>query len=727
MTGEYSWIDGVGTRHVVEYRADETGYHVLDMRQEKNVVKIREKPRKQKKNGSRKAKITAFRAAKLAERGGRFKVKNNGETPILKPVTEKTSTFSVKKSEIPELVRSFRPQFENNFESTSSVSLNNPTHPNPTLKTRSKEGSFNLRPTPAVPINDFVIRNRKNPKPEIDLVELTEAFISSSDHQKSLRRNNIIRNRPILNKIKTPGLNILDLIPVSDEEGSGNVESDVNNPNSPSGRAQLTDSKTNFLDLIPISEQKTPKTKGKNALQKETIEYVTLPPITSPRPRPRIHLSLLTKNEREKVSPSTHSGLKTGSKQRLKNPNLISSTGKPPIVISTTNQPVSTNIPNPIFNNKNIENSLAEAQRKKEEEIIAQLKRQLYEVLGQKRKLSKSKASASNPNQFKSKGKKELKDSTLLFSQDTQIGTKPTITNFDLAGILSNLGISAPVPDVINDNSGALEDNNPLKKSSKSEKNKRKRVRIVKSRPRTRKPSPQFANFDLADINKDKNGKGRTSLLPETFRKHSSLNTASGISDLEIRNRKNPNRKRKLLRVIKKLRPKKLRGFKLQNKASDSVKAKENLNSVSPKSSVLPNQNKLLTEHSAVNTVANKVLLQAVLETENNVGGDVEESVRSQVVITPRGLRKPGITISRVEKVGPKANTPKISSTFLEATTPKITLPAPGSIKLKQAEIRRSDGSSSRTLYTLPPRVLSPIGFAHPPFSLLSNVIKDTE
>ena len=57
-----------------------------------------------------------------------------------------------------------------------------------------------------------------------------------------------------------------------------------------------------------------------------------------------------------------------------------------------------------------------------------------------------------------------------------------------------------------------------------------------------------------------------------------------------------------------------------------------------------PQNNNLLAEHAGGNNLANKVLLQAVLETENNVGGDVEESVRSQIFITPHGERKKDAT-----------------------------------------------------------------------------------
>ncbi len=41
MTGQYSWVDNLGTRHVVVYRADKTGYHIVDMRKEEGAVKMR--------------------------------------------------------------------------------------------------------------------------------------------------------------------------------------------------------------------------------------------------------------------------------------------------------------------------------------------------------------------------------------------------------------------------------------------------------------------------------------------------------------------------------------------------------------------------------------------------------------------------------------------------------------------------------------------------------------
>lgn len=40
MTGEFSWVDGAGTRHVTVYRADDQGYHVLELRTEPGVVTV---------------------------------------------------------------------------------------------------------------------------------------------------------------------------------------------------------------------------------------------------------------------------------------------------------------------------------------------------------------------------------------------------------------------------------------------------------------------------------------------------------------------------------------------------------------------------------------------------------------------------------------------------------------------------------------------------------------
>ena len=109
-------MDGAGTRHVTVYRADETGYHVLEMRQEKNIIKIKEKkPRKPKKNGSRRAKVEAQRASKLGRRGWRYNSIDDAKTKVLNPVSERTSIIKVNKNDIPELVRSFTPTTENNF------------------------------------------------------------------------------------------------------------------------------------------------------------------------------------------------------------------------------------------------------------------------------------------------------------------------------------------------------------------------------------------------------------------------------------------------------------------------------------------------------------------------------------------------------------------------------------------------------------------------------------
>ena len=68
VTGEYSWVDAAGTRHVTEYRADETGYHIVDIREEKNFVEIRPNPHKKKrKEGSTKAGLAAARAYRQAQ------------------------------------------------------------------------------------------------------------------------------------------------------------------------------------------------------------------------------------------------------------------------------------------------------------------------------------------------------------------------------------------------------------------------------------------------------------------------------------------------------------------------------------------------------------------------------------------------------------------------------------------------------------------------------------
>merc|ERR1712223_169488 len=109
-------------------------------------------------------------------------------------------------------------------------------------------------------------------------------------------------------------------------------------------------------------------------------------------------------------------------------PELVS--GKPPVVLSTTRQPVSTNIPNPIFEEKvvgdfEVETTFENAQKKKEDEIIAQIRKQLYEVLGQKRKQSK---------------------------ESSRSGNTPSITGNDISGILSNIGIPAPAPHILKKN-----------------------------------------------------------------------------------------------------------------------------------------------------------------------------------------------------------------------------------------------------------------------------------
>ena len=81
------------------------------MKKEFNVVKIKEKKaRKPKKNGSRRAKVEALRASKLGNRGWRFNNIDNEVTKVIQPTTEKTRVLKkIKRVEIPELVRSFKP------------------------------------------------------------------------------------------------------------------------------------------------------------------------------------------------------------------------------------------------------------------------------------------------------------------------------------------------------------------------------------------------------------------------------------------------------------------------------------------------------------------------------------------------------------------------------------------------------------------------------------------
>ena len=91
------------------------------MRKEFNVVTIKEKkPRKPKKNGSRRAKVEALRASKLGNRGWRFNNIDNEVTKVIQPTTEKTRVLKkIKRVEIPELVRSFKPIIQKSVDTVS--------------------------------------------------------------------------------------------------------------------------------------------------------------------------------------------------------------------------------------------------------------------------------------------------------------------------------------------------------------------------------------------------------------------------------------------------------------------------------------------------------------------------------------------------------------------------------------------------------------------------------
>ena len=57
VNGEYSWVDPVGTLHLVRYRADDTGFHIIDMQQKQGFVNIT--PKKTKKVIFKKKKVLA--------------------------------------------------------------------------------------------------------------------------------------------------------------------------------------------------------------------------------------------------------------------------------------------------------------------------------------------------------------------------------------------------------------------------------------------------------------------------------------------------------------------------------------------------------------------------------------------------------------------------------------------------------------------------------------------
>ena len=359
----------------------------------------------------------------------------------------------------------------------------------------------------AVPNNDFLVKNRPLPKFEVNQNFVSDFTVETSlpllGNKKDVGSNNLVKKGSILRNKKKPSLNIIDLIPTTDDDSRGAEAIKVNQPNHRVGRPQLIGSKTNFLNLIPITELEGLKNKNKQKTTNENVELVTPPPINSPRPR--VFLPILTKNERENPLLDFNQGVRKSSP--AKNPNLLNprfndfdeliTTGKPPVVLSTTRLPIDTNIPNPIFNEKTVKTSLADAQKKKEDEIIAQIRKQLYEVLGQKRKQSKLSGPKNLGNKSKGKG--------------TKSGKEHRITSNDIAGILSNIGISpyskAPTPNIISKN---VEKNKEGKKFSNVDKRKKK-IRIVKSRPRLRRPPPTFANFGLVELNESKNkNKGPT-------------------------------------------------------------------------------------------------------------------------------------------------------------------------------------------------------------------------
>jgi hypothetical protein len=76
VTGQFSWVDALGTRHVTVYRADESGYHVLEMREEVGAVQIDpdRQPRRFFPDRENRVAIANSRGAKLFERNRSFQV-----------------------------------------------------------------------------------------------------------------------------------------------------------------------------------------------------------------------------------------------------------------------------------------------------------------------------------------------------------------------------------------------------------------------------------------------------------------------------------------------------------------------------------------------------------------------------------------------------------------------------------------------------------------------------
>ena len=83
VTGEFSWVDALGTRHVTVYRADENGYHILQMRKELGFVNITPnnlQPKKKVAERENKVAIANSRGAKLLERNRSFQNQPNEVT-----------------------------------------------------------------------------------------------------------------------------------------------------------------------------------------------------------------------------------------------------------------------------------------------------------------------------------------------------------------------------------------------------------------------------------------------------------------------------------------------------------------------------------------------------------------------------------------------------------------------------------------------------------------------
>jgi len=90
VTGEYSWVDPEGTLHLVRYRADETGYHILESINQRGFVKIVPKPPRSSRKLLRKVRVLKSSLGSHIRSNGLSPAPLRRKVRVLRPASSRT-------------------------------------------------------------------------------------------------------------------------------------------------------------------------------------------------------------------------------------------------------------------------------------------------------------------------------------------------------------------------------------------------------------------------------------------------------------------------------------------------------------------------------------------------------------------------------------------------------------------------------------------------------------